>query len=122
NFDGEGVASKTCTVLENGILKTLLHNRKTAKKAGVETTGHAYKPSYKGTVVIAPSNFIVVPGERTQDELVAEQQEAVMITKLSGLHSGANAISGDFSVAANGFYVKDGKITAPVKQMTIAGN
>lgn len=122
NFDGEGVASKTCTVIENGILKTLLHNRKTAKKAGVETTGHAYKPSYKGTVVIAPSNFIVATGEKTKEDLVAEQQEAVLITKLSGLHSGANAISGDFSVAANGFYVKDGKITAPVKQMTIAGN
>lgn len=122
NFDGEGVASKTCTVIEKGILKTLLHNRKTAKKAGVETTGHAYKPSYKGTVVIAPSNFIVMAGEKTIDDLVAEQQEAVLITKLSGLHSGANAISGDFSVAANGFYVKDGKMTAPVKQMTIAGN
>ncbi|MCJ7841071.1 TldD/PmbA family protein [Lederbergia sp. NSJ-179] len=122
NFDGEGVASKKCTVIENGKLKTLLHNRKTAKKAGVETTGHAYKPSYKGTVVIAPSNFIVAGGEKTKDDLVAEQKEAVLITKLSGLHSGANAISGDFSVAANGFYVKDGKIVAPVKQMTIAGN
>ncbi|MBO0995054.1 TldD/PmbA family protein [Bacillus sp. SD088] len=122
NFDGEGVASKTCTVIENGKLQTLLHNRKTAKKAGLETTGHAYKPSYKGTVVIAPSNFIVAAGEKTQDAIVAERREAVLITKLSGLHSGANAISGDFSVAANGFYIKDGKIVTPVKQMTIAGN
>lgn len=122
NFDGEGVASKTCTVIENGTLKTLLHNRKTAKKAGVETTGHAYKSSYKGTLTVAPSNFYIEPGEKSYDDLVESQSEAVIITKLSGLHSGANAVSGDFSVAAQGFYVKDGKVESPVKQMTIAGN
>lgn len=122
NFDGEGVASKVCTVIENGTLNTLLHNRKTAKKAGVETTGHAYKPSYKGTLTVAPSHFYIKPGEITREELIASQEEAVFITKLAGLHSGANAVSGDFSVAANGFYVKDGKIVTAVKQMTIAGN
>ncbi|MCR2821656.1 TldD/PmbA family protein [Lederbergia panacisoli] len=122
NFDGEGVASKLCNVVENGTLNTLLHNQKTAKKAGVESTGHAYKPSYKGTLVIAPSNFYIIPSEKTYDELIASQNEAVIVTKLSGLHSGADTVSGDFSVAANGFYVKDGKVETPVKQMTIAGN
>ncbi|MCJ8009818.1 TldD/PmbA family protein [Lederbergia wuyishanensis] len=122
NFDGEGVASKLCTVVENGTLNTLLHNRKTAKKAGVETTGHAYKSSYKGTLVIAPSNFYISPGEKTYDELIESQTEAIIVTKLAGLHSGADTVSGDFSVAANGFYVKDGKVETPVKQMTIAGN
>ncbi|MBS4219682.1 TldD/PmbA family protein [Bacillus sp. FJAT-49711] len=122
NFDGEGVASKVCNVVENGTLNTLLHNQKTAKKAGVESTGHAYKPSYKGTLVIAPSNFYITPSEKTYDELVESQNEAIIVTKLSGLHSGADTVSGDFSVAANGFYVKDGKVETPVKQMTIAGN
>ncbi|MBS4178883.1 TldD/PmbA family protein [Lederbergia citrea] len=122
NFDGEGVASKICSVIENGTLKTLLHNRKTATKSGVETTGHAYKASYKGTLTVAPSNFYVVPGKKNRDELVNSLNEAVIVTKLSGLHSGANAVSGNFSVAAQGFYVKDGKVSTPVKQMTIAGN
>lgn len=122
NFDGEGVASKVCHVINQGVLQTLLHNRKTAAKDGVETTGHAYKTSYKGTLTVAQSNFYIAPGEREQDEIVRSLDEAVMITKLAGLHSGANAVSGDFSLAANGFYVKDGKKTSPVKQMTIAGN
>lgn len=122
NFDGEGVASKLCTVVENGTLNTLLHNRKTAKKAGVETTAHAYKSSYKGTLVIAPSNFYISPGEKAYDELIESQTEAIIVTKLAGLHSGADTVSGDFSVAANGFYVKEGKVETPVKQMTIAGN
>ncbi|MBO1005706.1 TldD/PmbA family protein [Pseudogracilibacillus auburnensis] len=122
NFDGEGVASKVCNVIEKGTLNTLLHNRKTAEKEGVQTTGHAYKSSYKGTLTVAPSNFYIVPGARKQADIVSSLDEAVIITKLAGLHSGANAVSGDFSVAANGFYVKDGKQESPVKQMTIAGN
>ncbi|MBS4210347.1 TldD/PmbA family protein [Bacillus sp. FJAT-50079] len=122
NFDGEGAASKRCTVIDKGLLKTLLHNQKTAKKAGVETTGHAYKPSYKGTLTVAPSNFYIVPGGKSREELIGGLDEAVIITKLAGLHSGANAVSGNFSVAAHGFYVKAGKVETPIKQMTIAGN
>lgn len=121
NFDSEGVASRELTVVENGVLKTLLHNRKTAKKDGVETTGHAYK-SYKGTLSVAPSNFYVKPGYKGYEELIEGMQEGILITQLSGLHSGANAVSGDFSVAARGFYVKDGKVEAPTTLMTIAGN
>ena len=46
----------------------------------------------------------------------------MLITSLAGLHAGANTISGDFSVAASGFYIEDGKIVGPTKQMTIASN
>lgn len=121
NFDSEGVASQELTVVENGVLKTFLHNRKTAKKDGVETTGHAYK-SYKGTLSVAPSNFFVQPGKKGYEEIIAGLQEGVLITHLSGLHSGTNTVSGDFSVAARGFYVKDGTIQSPTPLMTIAGN
>lgn len=41
---------------------------------------------------------------------------------MSGLHSGTNTVTGDFSVAAKGFHIENGKIASPVKQMTIAGN
>lgn len=122
NFDGEGVATKKCDIILNGTLQTLLHNRKTAKIEGCETTGHAYKDSYKGTLTVAPQNLYVAPGNKTNDELIASVDEGVLITDLSGLHSGTNTISGDFSVEATGFYIKDGEITSPVKQMTIAGN
>ena len=121
-FDGEGVSSKVCKVIEAGKLQTLLHNRRTAKKAGVETTGHAYKSSYKGTLSVAPSNFYIEAGERAFEEMIAGLDEAVLITKLSGLHAGANSVSGDFSLAANGFFIKNGQIQSAIKQMTIAGN
>ncbi|MFJ7732130.1 TldD/PmbA family protein [Lysinibacillus sp. NPDC097231] len=122
SFDGEGVATKEQAIILDGTLQTLLHNRKTAKKDGCETTGHAHKDSYKGTLSIAPQNLYISTGKKTQDELMKSVTDGVLITELSGLHSGANTVSGNFSVAAKGFHIQDGKIVSPVKQMTIAGN
>ncbi|RHW41625.1 TldD/PmbA family protein [Neobacillus notoginsengisoli] len=121
-FDSEGVATRKLTVVKSGILQTLLHNQKTAKKSGTETTGHANKQSYKSAIKVGPSNFYIEPSSKEFEELLGGMDEGVLITELSGLHSGTNAISGDFSVAANGFYVKDGKVQYPVNLMTIAGN
>ncbi|CAM3190018.1 TldD/PmbA family protein [Filibacter tadaridae] len=122
NFDGEGVATKKQEVISKGTLKTLLHNRKTAQKEGVETTGHAHKASYKSTLTVAPQNMYIAPGEKSDADLIASIKDGVLITDLSGLHSGASTISGDFSLAATGFHIKDGQIASSVKQMTIAGN
>ncbi len=122
SFDSEGVATKELEVIKDGVLQTLLHNIKTAAKAGVQSTGHASKNSYKGNLTVAPSNIYVKNGENSFDELVASIEEGVMITELQGIHSGANAVSGDFSLAAHGYLIKDGKIARPVNQITIAGN
>lgn len=122
SFDSEGVATKRINVVEKGVLKTYLHNLKTAAKDHVKPTGHGTKASYKGTMTISPSNMFITPGETTYEELIEGEDEAIIITNLQGLHSGANAISGDFSLSANGFLVKNGKIERPVNQITIAGN
>lgn len=122
NFDGEGVATKKQTIVVNGKLQTLFHNRKTAEKDQVETTGHAQKSSYKGTLSVGSINLYIEPGVKNFEALMESVQEGVLITELAGLHSGVNPISGDFSVAATGFHIQDGKIVSPVKQMTVAGN
>lgn len=121
-FDSEGVASRKLTLVESGVLQSLLHNQKTAKKDQTVTTGHAKKDSYKSAVKVGPSNLYIQPAAASFDDLVAAVDEGVFITNLSGLHSGTNQVSGDFSVAANGFFIKDGKIQYPVNLMTIAGN
>ena len=122
SFDSEGVASEKISLVEEGILQSLLHNLKTAKKDGVESTGHGYKASYKGTITVAPSNLYIQPGLNTYEDMVSSMDEGLIVTELQGLHSGANTISGDFSLAAKGYYVEDGKIERPVNQITIAGN
>lgn len=121
-FDAEGVASTTKAVIENGKLTTLLHNLKTARKAGVKTTGNAAKAGYAGAVNVSPTNFFFLPGEKSLEEMMADMGDGLVITEVSGLHAGANMISGDFSLIAQGYTVKDGKKDAPVEQITVAGN
>ena len=120
-FDGEGSACRTKAVIEDGVLKTLLHSRKTARKAGTVSTGNARR-SVDSPVRVAPSNFFFRPGEKDLDELLADLGDGLMITELGGLHAGANPVSGDFSLIAKGFRIAGGKQAQPVEQITIAGN
>ena len=121
-FDGEGVATKVKAVIEGGRLNTLLHNLKTAHKQGVETTANAARPSYASPVGIAPTNFYFTPSEADFDAMVELTGDGLLITDLQGMHAGANSITGDFSLAAKGFRIEGGKLTAPVNQITVAGN
>lgn len=121
-FDDEGVATFKKDIIAKGELVTLLHNLKTANKAGVETTGNGFKSSYGSPVSIAPTNLYIEKGEKELEELMEYVGDGLMVTEFSGLHSGANSITGDFSLAAKGFYIEGGKKSYPVEQITVAGN
>jgi len=121
-FDDEGVATYKKEVVSNGKLITLLHNLKTAHKAGIKSTGNGFKASYSGTVGVDATNLYIKNGNKTLDKLMNDVNEGVMITEFSGLHSGANSITGDFSLSAKDFYIKDGKKSYPIEQITVAGN
>ncbi|MFI3230286.1 MAG: TldD/PmbA family protein [bacterium] len=121
-FDSEGVACFNKEVVRNGELKTYLYNLKSAKKDGVSSTGNGFKAGYKGKVSTASANFYIKNGEISLDDLFKQVGDGVFLTELSGLHSGVNHISGDFSLLTKGFVIKDGKKGAPVEQITISGN
>ena len=121
-FDDEGVATFKKEIVSNGKLTTLLHNLKTANKANTKSTGNGFKSSYATSVAVSPSNFYIEKGNLSFGEILENIGEGLLITDFAGLHSGANAITGDFSLAAKGFYIKDGKKEYPVDQITVAGN
>ena len=121
-FDAEGVATVKKNVIENGVLTTYLHNLKTAKKDGVKSTGNAYRGSHKSYIDIAPTNMYIKPGETGYDKMINSINKGVLITKLQGLHAGANSVSGEFSISASGYFIEKGDIKNPVEQITIAGN
>lgn len=122
NFDGEGCPTHTKKVIEKGKLNTLLYNLKTAAVAGKETTGNGSKSGYASAVGIRPFTFYVAPGEMTEEELLKKAGKGVYINSLGGLHAGANAVTGDFSLQSAGFLIEDGRKTTPVKSFTVAGN
>lgn len=114
-FDAEGTAAKRTVFIENGLLRTFAHNSETARKMGLENTGHASR-GYKGVLGIAPSNLFVQPGQGVK------QDNGIIISDLMGLHAGANPISGEFSLQALGLKVEGGEVAYPVENFTVAGN
>ena len=121
-FDGEGVATYKKNVIENGILNTLLYDLASADKVGRESTGNGVRSSYSSTVAIAPYHFYIAGGEMSDEQLFESLGDGIYITELKGLHAGANAVTGDFSIESAGFEVKNGKIASAVKSFTVAGN
>ena len=122
NFDAEGSPTHKKCVIEKGKLNTLLYNLKTAAVAGKKTTGNASKAGYDASVAVRPFTMYLENGDLTEEELLAKAGNGVLITDLSGLHAGANPISGDFSLQSAGFMIRDGKKCEYVKSFTVAGN
>lgn len=122
SFDAEGSPTCAKNLIEKGIFQTLLYNLKTANIAGRSTTGNASKAGYDSPVGIRPFTLYLAPGEISREELLRKAGNGVYIHALEGLHAGANAVSGDFSLQSAGFMIEDGVLTKSVKSFTVAGN
>ncbi len=121
-FDAEGVATETKTVIEKGMLKTLLYDLSTAAAMGKKTTANGSKGGYASPVVIAPYYFGIEAGDTSFDDMLKKAGNGVYVTALKGLHAGANPVTGDFSIESAGYRIVDGKLGGAVKSFTIAGN
>ena len=121
-FDAEGVSTETKTIIKDGVLQTLLYDLSTAQAMEKKPTANASKAGYSSAIVISPYYFGIEAGKMSFDELLTRADGGVYVTELKGLHAGANAVTGDFSIESAGFRIKDGQLAEPVKSFTIAGN
>ena len=110
SFDLEGVATRSRTLVEDGILRGYVLNSYAARKLSMKTTGNA------GGI----HNLKLRPGEKTLRELIAGMNQGLLITELIG--HGVNQVTGDYSRGAVGYWVSDGEIQYPVEEITVAGN
>lgn len=122
HFDAEGSPTHRKNIIEKGQLKTLLYNLKTAAVAGKTTTGNASKSGYDAPVGLRPFTMYLAGGDLTEEALLEKAGSGVYINELQGLHAGASAVTGDFSLQSAGFMIENGKKTIPVKGFTVAGN
>ncbi len=109
-FDSEGVRPRKNTVIENGTLKNYLLDSYQARKLSMATTGSA------GGI----SNFYMVPGDSSLEDIIASVDDGLFLTELSG--PGANWSNGDFSQGGQGIWITGGKFARPVNEFTIAGS
>ena len=120
-FDDEGVATGRTPLIDGGVLRGFLHNTYTALRGGAASTGNASRAGYRSAPGVSTSNFFVAAGETDPEELMRRAAGGVLIRSVSGVHSGANPISGDFSVGATGLRIgADGALGEPLREMTIA--
>ena len=121
-FDGEGVPSGRTELFTDGTLNGFLHSTYTARRAGggQRSTGNAKRGGYKSGPGVGTSNFLLEPGDLAVTDLYAMAEGGVLINDVSGVHSGANPISGEVSVGATGRRITGGAPGAPLREMTIA--
>jgi PmbA protein len=118
-FDGEGVASKSNAVIENGVLKRFLYDSYTAGKDGLKSTGNAVRSGYSDVPRLGLRNLIV-GSEHAFD--LQDETKGMLVNGFIGAHT-ANPISGDFSVEArNSFFVAPNEAPRPISSMMLAGN
>jgi PmbA protein len=91
-----------------------------ARRAGTASTGSAVRGGFAGTPGAGCRALVLAPGEKTADEILAAVGEGLYVQSISGVHSGVNPVSGDFSVGAEGLLISGGSLAQPVREVTVA--
>lgn len=120
DIDGEGLAARRNVLIENGVLKMFVHSSYSARRMDTRSTGNATRGGFAGTPGTGCLAMQLSPGTQSQQQLIAGVEDGVLVQMVSGLHSGVNPISGDFSTGASGMLIKNGSIAEPVREFTIA--
>ncbi len=118
-FDDEGVANRPRNLIDKGVLTTWLLNAASARQLGLETTGHASR-GLAGPPGVSPANITLLPGDRTQAELMKDVGEGLLVTSTFG--PSLNGNTGDWSMGVSGFWFVGGELAYPVTEITVAGN
>ena len=121
-FDGEGVPTRETLLIENGVLQAFLYDAYSGRKDRRPSTGNGMRGSYHSMPHVGATNLRLLGGTASFEEMVASVNLGIYVTDVSGMHSGANPVSGDFSVGATGRLIKGGELSEPVREITIAGN
>jgi PmbA protein len=105
--------------MQDGRLEKFVHNSYTARRAGTASTGSAVR-GYASTPGVGVQAVSVQPGELSPAALIAGITDGLLVQGVSGLHSGVNPVSGDFSTGAEGLRIRNGELAEPVREFTIA--
>jgi PmbA protein len=119
-YDGEGLACRRTALIEGGVLQGFVYDTVSARRAGVSSTGSAVRGGFAGTPGAGCRALLLSPGRDTLEAILQSVDEALYVQSVTGVHSGVNPVSGDFSVGAEGLMVRGGALAEPVREVTIA--
>jgi PmbA protein len=122
NYDAEGLACRRNLLIDSGILRGFVYDTESASRAGTASTGSAVRGGFSGTPGPGCRALALAAGPEGFDEdgVLGAVGEGLFVQSMTGVHSGVNPISGDFSVGAEGLMIRDGRLAEPVREITVA--
>ncbi len=121
NVDDEGCPSENTVLVEDGILRSYIHDRISAEHYGVEPTGNGRRESFKHYPMPRMRNTYMLDGPHTYDEIIGNVKYGILADQFT--NGQVNIGPGDFTFyVKSGALIEDGKITAPIKDVNIIGN
>jgi PmbA protein len=117
SYDADGYPTQEFTFIQNGVLKDYFYSVETANKDNRQSNGCSC-----GNGNGAPTLVYVKPGKLDEDALFGKVGNGIYITSISGLNSGINGQTLDFSLPCEGYVIKDGKKDKAFSMMVVAGN
>ncbi len=118
--DAEGLACRRNVLIDGGVLRGFVFDTTSARRAGTASTASAVRGGYATTPGAGCRALLLAPGPLGAEEILAQMDEALYVQSITGVHSGVNPVSGDFSVGAEGLMVRGGALAEPVREVTIA--
>ncbi|MGH9130836.1 MAG: TldD/PmbA family protein [Acidimicrobiales bacterium] len=118
--DAEGLACRRNVLIEGGVLQGFVYDSYSGRRAGRSSTGSAVRGGFRSTPGVGCQAVALSPGELSQAEVIDLVGEGMLVQSITGVHSGVNPVSGDFSVGAEGLMIRGGSLAEPVREVTIA--
>ena len=121
NHDDEGVSGERTVLVENGVLKTYMHDRVSANLMGVDPTGNGRRQSFRHPPLPRMRSTYMTAGPREPEEILRSVDYGVYATSFT---NGSVMIgAGDFSFyIKTGYLIENGQLTQPIKDTNIIGN
>jgi PmbA protein len=118
-YDGEGLAARRTVFVDGGVLQGYALNSYSARKLGLQPTGHASRPA-SGSTGESSSNLFLQAGDRTPESIIGDVEYGFYCESMMGF--GFNPATGDFSRGASGRLIENGVLTRAVSEITVSGN
>jgi PmbA protein len=120
SHDGEGLACRRNVLISEGVLRMFVFDTVSARRAGTASTGSAVRGGFAGTPSAGCRALVLAPGAKGYDGILAAVGDGLYVQSITGVHSGVNPVSGDFSVGAEGLKIQGGALAQPVREVTVA--
>jgi TldD protein len=121
NIDDEGNSSQRTVLVENGTLRTFMHDRISAKHFGLKPTGNGRRQSFRHMPVPRMRNTCMLAGPHQREEIIASVKKGIYAEHFT--NGQVDIGGGDYTFyIKNGMLIEDGKLTRPIKDVNIIGN